>query len=421
MAFGLVGWRPHVLAPRDEIVIAGESGPMRRRIPKLAAVAVVAALAIALSAVALDLLSRSFDDVSSASAQPTGSSPTPDSSPTAVATASPTPTVAGDPPSDRVTAFYYGWYGTPAIDGKWRHWGQGGHTPPSDLGAAFEPVIGPYSSHDSAVLATHMQELVAARVGTIAVSWWGPGSFDDLGLPAVIDAAGAAGIGVALHIEPYKGRTASSIGRDIRAFVTQYGDRPGLARAIRPTTFGTSTSARPVVYIYQPRLVDEVALRDAIDGLRGTAADVVVLVQTTGVALVERLHADGLYSYDVYAVDGTKWDKLLGQCRDLNYLCSPSVGPGYDERRATTLGRSIDRADGARYDAMWSRAIAAGAEWVSITSFNEWHEGTQIEPAVTPAGPPYADYDGAYGQTGSGAEGAYLVATATWVGRLEAP
>ena len=283
------------------------------------------------------------------------------------------------------------------------------------------PAIGPYSSHDPAVLATHMQELVAARVGTIAVSWWGPGSFDDLGLPAIIDAAGAAGVGVALHIEPYKDRTAASIARDIRAFVAAYGNRPGLARAVRPTTFGTSTIARPIVYVYQPRLVDEAALRDAIDGLRGTSADAIVLVQTTGVALVDRLHADGLYTYDVYAVDGTKWDKLLGQCRDKNYLCSPSVGPGYDERRATTLGRSIDRADGDRYDAMWGRAVTAGAEWVSITSFNEWHEGTQIEPALTPQGPPYLDYTGAYGLTGPAAQRAYLDATATWVGRLLTP
>ena len=394
---------------------------MRRHIPKLTALVVVAVLALAMSAVGLNLLYGSPGGAPLESAQPTGLLPTPDSSPTAVATVRPTPIAAGDPPSDRVTAFYYGWYGTPAIDGRWRHWGQGGHTPPDDLGAAFEPAIGPYSSHDPAVLATHMQELVAARVGTIAVSWWGPGSFDDLGLPAIIDAAGIAGIGVALHIEPYKGRTAASIARDIRALITMYGDRPGLARAIRPTMFGTSTISRPIVYVYQPRLVDEAALRDAIDGLRGTSADAIVLIQTTSVALVDRIHADGLYTYDVYALDGTKFDRLLGQCRDRNYLCSPSVGPGYDERRATTGGRSIERADGARYDEMWSRAITAGAEWVSITSFNEWHEGTQIEPALTRAGPPYADYDGAYGQTGSGAEGAYLDATATWVSRLEAP
>ena len=31
---------------------------------------------------------------------------------------------------------------------------------------------------------------------------------------------------------------------------------------------------------------------------------------------------------------------------------------------------------------MWNGAINSGANYVAITSFNEWHEGTQIEPAV---------------------------------------
>ena len=30
---------------------------------------------------------------------------------------------------------------------------------------------------------------------------------------------------------------------------------------------------------------------------------------------------------------------------------------------------------------MWKAAIRAGADRVTITSYNEWHEGTQIEPA----------------------------------------
>lgn len=39
-------------------------------------------------------------------------------------------------------------------------------------------------------------------------------------------------------------------------------------------------------------------------------------------------------------------------------------------------------AAGAYYAHMWERAIADGADLVSITSYNEWGEGTQIEPAV---------------------------------------
>ena len=46
---------------------------------------------------------------------------------------------------------------------------------------------------------------------------------------------------------------------------------------------------------------------------------------------------------------------------------------------------------------MWNAALHAGADMVTITSYNEWGEGTQIEPAGH--GGRYESYDGAYGCT----------------------
>ena len=48
--------------------------------------------------------------------------------------------------------------------------------------------------------------------------------------------------------------------------------------------------------------------------------------------------------------------------------------------RPATL-RVHDRDNGKTYDRMWRGAIRAAADVVTITSYNEWHEGTQIEPA----------------------------------------
>ena len=70
------------------------------------------------------------------------------------------------------------------------------------------------------------------------------------------------------------------------------------------------------------------------------------------------------------------------------------------------------------YDRMWKTAIKAGADIVTITSYNEWHEGTQIEPARVALDRP--DYDGAWGKTGINAQRAYLTATAHWTARLAA-
>ena len=60
--------------------------------------------------------------------------------------------------SPRVSIFYYPWYGTPARDGAYLHWGQGGHVPPLDLATSYYPVRGPYSSSDPTIVAAQMKE-----------------------------------------------------------------------------------------------------------------------------------------------------------------------------------------------------------------------------------------------------------------------
>jgi hypothetical protein len=74
------------------------------------------------------------------------------------------------------------------------------------------------------------------------------------------------------------------------------------------------------------------------------------------------------------------------------------------------------RLNGATYDSMWRAALRARADVVTITSYNEWHEGTQIEPAR--ARPGYTAYEGAWGLRGAAAETAYLERTRYWIDRL---
>jgi hypothetical protein len=72
---------------------------------------------------------------------------------------------------------------------------------------------------------------------------------------------------------------------------------------------------------------------------------------------------------------------------------------------------------------MWRAALRARADLVTVTSYNEWHEGTQIEPAVqrrSAGGVAYRGYDGAWGLSGRAAERAYLTRTAFWAARLRA-
>ena len=260
------------------------------------------------------------------------------------------------PPSPRVGIFYYPWFGTPRTDGHYVHWQQGGNAPPATLSSNFYPTRGPYSSADTLVVNAQMREIAATGVGTVITSWWGRGSLEDRRLPQVIEAARAHGLAVAAHLEPYEGRTVASTEADIRYL-----------RAFRISDF----------YVWASASLPDAAwaeLNERLDGVRTFAN-----TNLAGKAAAGRF--DGLYTYDVLLFDGTLFPRLCGQAHRLGLLCAPSVGPGYDARRATGNTRVRSRRGGATYDSMWRGAVRAHTDLVTITSYNEWHEGTQIEPA----------------------------------------
>jgi hypothetical protein len=294
----------------------------------------------------------------------------------------------------RVTAFYYPWYGTSSADGSYRHWSQDGHAPPNDIASAYYPARGLYSSSDRLVVSAQMDEIRAAGIDTIAVSWWGRGSQEDARLPLVVADARADGIAVAAHLEPYAGRTVASIVADV-AYLRTYGI----------TTF----------YVYRPLdlpVTDWAAAHDALH-----AGGSVLFAQTGMAGAAAAARFDGIYTYDIVTYGGDKFARICAEAHAVHLLCAPSVGPGYDARRGDGDPRVKPRRNGATYDAMWRAALAAHPDAVTITSFNEWHEGTQIEPADTPKRHGryrYLSYDGAWGLHGVGAEFAYLVRTRYW-------
>jgi hypothetical protein len=304
----------------------------------------------------------------------------------------------------QTSIFYYPWYGNPQVDGSYMHWNQNGHVPPLDLATSYYPARGPYSSADPRVLAAQMKEIAAAGIQEVVSSWWGWGSIEDLRLPMVVRMATREGLRVAAQIEPYADRTAASVTSDIAH--------------LRGLGIGR-------FYVYHPFDVDDAGWQTLLGSLQG----VQVLAQTTNVARAAADHFAGVYTYDVFSFGPGTFGSLCARAHRAGLLCAPSVGPGYDALRATGDTRIRPRDGGATYDAMWKAAIAAGADRVTITSYNEWHEGTQIEPALTPlprkltvaSGPAaspvaqaYSSYDGTYGLHGKSAARAYLTRTAYW-------
>ena len=291
----------------------------------------------------------------------------------------------------RTAIFFYPWYSNMRHDGHYTHWTQGGHTPPFDIASAFFPARGPYSSGDPSVLRAQMRDIALAGVDEVVSSWWGRGSPEDGLLPAVRRIAKAKGLEVAVQLEPYAGRTIESIAADL-TYLRGLGIHD--------------------VYVYRTGdfTADEWhAITQQPNGMR-------LFGQTSHVGFAAHAGFAGFYTYDIVIYDASKFDRFCRQAHAEHILCAPSVGPGYDAGAATGDTHVKGRELGATYDSMWSAALHSGADVVTITSYNEWGEGTQIEPAGH--GGRYESYDGAYGLHGRAASRAYLRRTAYWTSRF---
>ncbi|XP_064836177.1 glycoprotein endo-alpha-1,2-mannosidase-like protein [Oncorhynchus masou masou] len=313
-----------------------------------------------------------------------------------------------------VQIFYYLWYGTPQMDGKYIHWdhvlvphwdpkiapshAKGRHTPPEDIASSFFPELGPYSSRDPSVLESHMSQIEAAAAGVLVLSWYPPGIADNHGepcedlVPAVMDAAHRHSIKVAFHIQPYKGRTDLSMHDNIKYIIDKYGNHGAFYR-FRLTT----GRILPLFYVYDSYLTSPEAWADLLHPagahtLRGTPYDGVFLA-----LVVEERHKheilaggfDGMYTY--FASNGfsfgsshQNWKAVKAFCDGNNLLFVPSAGPGYVDTavRPWNNHNTRNRVNGRYYETSLQAALSVRPEIVTITSFNEWHEGTQIEKAV---------------------------------------
>jgi hypothetical protein len=302
----------------------------------------------------------------------------------------------------QVGVFFYPWYGTPSQDGAWRHWQQGGKTPPDDIGANFYPAGGLYSSRDPAVLRAQARQMASAGIDQVISSWWGRGDWEDLRVADVADAVKDAGLEMVIHLEPYPGRSPDTVALDlarlrrlgVRIVYLYNIDDDGSARSWAPVT-----AAFPDIVFY------------------GQSGNLSAMVSGSFATYAAEAGFDGIYTYDGIRFGPVELARTCASARRLRLACAPSVAPGFDGTRATSIRKVVHPAGGARYDDMWAAALAAGADVVTVTSWNEWHEGTQIEPAVPhcfPDGYCSPGYEGIYGRSGTDARTAYIDRTREW-------
>ncbi len=322
--------------------------------------------------------------------------------------------------------------------------------PPDEPHSPYYPSRGPYSSRDNETLYKQFRSLRHAGVDSVMLSWWGQAELDitrdtqgantDAILPIVLDAASAAQIGVTWHLEPYGGRDPASVVSDIKYLHGKYGKHPALWKQRHrgrrlPIVFLYDVSARHAEVRRRarprghapashpscracrhpplpPQSHDE--HHGPSDGaaqwsrvsheLRGTAHDAIVLslyLEPRDANFVDHADLDGAYTYFAargftHGSDPAVWKDAREQMAARGKLFAPSVGPGYNDSliRPWNSEHARSRERGKYYDDGWRSALDSGAEIVTITSYNEWGEGTQIEEAAAHVSEGGLEYEG---------------------------
>ncbi len=270
----------------------------------------------------------------------------------------------GDP---LVLAFYYPWFD----ETTWTH------ERLSDLPAER------YASSDRATMGRHIEQAQRAGIDAFLVAWYGQGDGNptEANLAALLEEANARNFKIGILFEtdsPFMGASGGVSGALAHALAT-HATHPAFLRA----------DGRPVFFFWRPYIYGIDAWRDVraqVDPGYGSLW-ISEGVDTSFLSVFDGHH---LYSNswnppaDLTAVN-QKFANLVQGAREQHGAHKQwvaTVMPGYNDVKIRPgAGFATDREGGGYFERAWQAAIASQPNWIVINSFNEWPEGSYIEPS----------------------------------------
>jgi len=296
-----------------------------------------------------------------------------------------------------VLASYYPWYGTPhGASRKWFHWE--GVSEDSIANSAHYPLLGIYDSQDERLIEAHILLAKYSGIDGFVVSWWGINSFEGRSLEKLIKVAEKHDFKVTIYYESYRPwnplTNIDQIVNELSYVITKYSNSPAFLKV----------NGKPVIFIYAIESHERgpefwLKLRRSLEKEVG---ETYLIGDTRSPSY---LHVfDGFHTYielnreamkNTYIFYNTSMRVgLAGQNFTESTVAIMSgnpiniqektlfytVVPGYDDRKVRSPGNYLDRMNGETYRRFWEDALSSRARCILITSWNELHEGTEIEP-----------------------------------------
>ena len=295
-----------------------------------------------------------------------------------------------------VGACYYPWFDTD------RHWQEG---------YKGDPVLGEYDSQRLEINEIHISLAASHGIDFFVTSWWGENSFEDSAIRnGLLQAANVDQMKFAILYETPGRLGTDSAGRidldDPQKKQKLISDVQYLA----DTYFGLpqylKIDGKPVLYLYLTRIFSG-AYADAIQELRSAISDRGFELYLIGdqvywqdpsaqeeIDLMQSF--DGVSAYNMHtSVDGIdnnfvqkaleKYSEWVEVADSVNVDFIPGVIPGFDDTEVRPEAQHpVIEKDPERFRSFLEgmKPQLSSNNMAIITSWNEWHEFTQIEPGV---------------------------------------
>lgn len=291
-----------------------------------------------------------------------------------------------------VWAIYLPGYRNRETDGSYYGWMNAGPRKVRDFTAPFKlpirtfPKLGIYSSHDESIINNHLFMLKNAGVDAIIVQLHGEeelNKFEKRTLRQLFKNAMQYDMKVGIQLQSYENASYNSYYNDIKDYIDYFGRHDSLLKI----------NDKPVVIIYEAYKIKNIY--KLIEKAKETQYDCYFVSTIESIGHVGVLNEDGFDSVTTFSINGAnpasnteQWPNIHRSCRERGIGFMIAVGPGYDDKLSNDWNHynNVGRNNGIYYDEMWKKAVQVDPDIIIINSFNNWIEGTQIEPAINRTG-----------------------------------
>ena len=299
-------------------------------------------------------------------------------------------------------------YRTPDTSGTWGSWKHAGHSPDTigadgrrDIASAYYPAIGPYDMSDPDVVEYHCQLLKMTGIDGISfnLAQFQRDPWRQKSMKLYVDAMRRYGLQGIVRFEnkfyakayPDPREALAAAYSDMDAWLDllepvayRIGDRP----VFMLFTFNLTPeelqvwknrfppTRRPVILTYQPRA----QYQGVVDGYFGWTGDHPNRY-TDRAPYISTVDAEFVRLNERY--DRERAAKLLETGAISFYM--GGVSPGFDDIGCWGWGggpRKVERDGGRTYQYRWEQMLQTDTGSVLIPTWNDWNEGTVIEPSM---------------------------------------